>query len=119
MDGKIVFRIMAALVLLAAIAGVAFFAFNAGVATHVQVPATGNGQVPYPYYGYGFAHPFPFFGFGCFAPLIGLFLVFLALTRLQLPVLGTALGTLGSHASRLAPRLGRGRRSAADVPGMA
>jgi hypothetical protein len=79
MDGKIAFRIIAALVLIAAIAGVAFFAFNAGVATHVQVPATGNGQMPYPYYGYGFWHPFPFFGFGCFAPLIGLFLLFIAL----------------------------------------
>jgi hypothetical protein len=78
MDGKIVFRILAALVLLAAIAGVAFFAFNAGVATHVQLPANGSGQAPYPYYGYGFWHPFPFFGFGCFGPLIALFLLFLA-----------------------------------------
>ena len=106
MDGKIVFRIMAALVLLAAIAGVAFFAFNAGVATQVQVPAAGNGQAPYPYYGYGFAHPFPFFGFGCFAPLIALFLVFLALRAFSFLFWGTALGTVGSHASRLAPRLG-------------
>ncbi len=79
MDGKIVFRILAALVLIAAIAGVAFFAFNAGVATHVQLPANGSGQAPYPYYGYGLWHPFPFFGFGCFAPLIGLFLLFIAL----------------------------------------
>jgi len=78
MNGKIVFRILAGLVLLAAIAGVAFFAFNLGVAQHVQLPATGNGQVPYPYFGYGFWRPFPFFGFGCIAPLIALFLLFLA-----------------------------------------
>jgi hypothetical protein len=76
MDGKIVFRILAGLVLIAAIAGVAFFAFNAGMTTHAQLPATGDGRTPYPYY--GFWPPFPFFGFGCFAPLIALFLVFLA-----------------------------------------
>ncbi len=79
MDGKIWFRIVAVLVLIAAIAGVAFFAFNAGVATHVQLPANGNGQAPYPYYAYPFWRPFPFFGFGCFGPLIALFLLFLAI----------------------------------------
>ena len=79
MDGKIAFRIVAVLVLIAAIAGVAFFAFNAGVATHVQLPATANGQAPYPYYGYPFWRPFPFFGFGCFGPLIALLLLFLAI----------------------------------------
>ncbi len=51
MNGRIWLRILAALVLLAAIAGVAFFAFNAGAATHVQVPAPTTGQAPYPYYG--------------------------------------------------------------------
>ena len=78
MDGKIVFRILAGLVLLAAIAGVAFFAFNAGVASHMQLPAAPNGQTPY--YGYPLWRPFPFFGFGfgCFGPLIALFLLFLA-----------------------------------------
>lgn len=80
MNGKIVFRIMAGLVLLAAIAGIAFFAFNLGVAQHVQLPAGNAGQAavpayPMPYYW----HPFPFLGFGCFAPLIAIFLVFLAL----------------------------------------
>jgi hypothetical protein len=95
MDGKIVFRILAALVLVAAIAGVAFVAFNAGVATHVQLPASGNGQVPYPYYGYGFWHPFPFFGFSCFAPLIGLFLLFLALRAFSFLFWGPRWGRWG------------------------
>ncbi len=83
MDGKIVFRIVAALVLLAAVAGIAYFAFNAGVAQGVgtELPEGQTGEVPYPLYGYGmrFWHPFPFFGFGCFGPLIGLFLLYIAL----------------------------------------
>ena len=83
MNGKIVFRILAGLVLLAAIAGIAFFAFNLGVAQHMQLPATANGQVPHPYFGYGFWHPFPFFGLGCFGPLIALFLIFLAFRALS------------------------------------
>ena len=78
MDGKIWFRILAVLVLVAAVAGVAFFAYNAGVATQLPAQAGVTGQPPYPYYGYPFWHPFPFFGFGCFAPLFALLLVFLA-----------------------------------------
>jgi hypothetical protein len=65
----IVFRVIAGLILLAAILGIAFFAYNAGV-THAGVanlPASAgqaNGQA-YPYSGYGapFWHPYPFFGF--------------------------------------------------------
>ena len=83
MNGKIVFRILAGLVLLVAIAGIAFFAFNLGMAQHVQLPATANGQAAYPYLGYGFWRPFPFFGFGCFGPLIALFLLFLAFRALS------------------------------------
>lgn len=81
MDGKIWLRFLAVLVLIAAVAGVAFFAYQAG-ALHgspitVQSP---NGQsAPYPYFGYGFWPAFPFWGFGCFGPLIALFLLFLAL----------------------------------------
>jgi hypothetical protein len=76
------FRILAALVLLAAIAGIAYFAFNAGVqrgaVLNLPVPATGGQLVPYYAYGMPFMHPFPFFGFGCFGLLIPLFLLFLA-----------------------------------------
>ncbi len=89
MDGKIWLRILAGLVLITAIAGIAFFAFNAGVAQGVvtKLPAAPQGQtgnVPYPYYGMPFFwHPFPFWGFGCFGPLIALFLLFLALRAIS------------------------------------
>ena len=83
MNGKIVFKIVAGLVLVAAVAGLAWFAFNAGVAQGAvaELPQGQPGEVPYPYFGYGmrFWHPFPFFGFGCFGPLIGIFLLFIAL----------------------------------------
>jgi hypothetical protein len=79
---------LAGLVLLAAIAGIAFFAFNAGMARgttlNIQAPAPqagGQPVPPVPFYGYGMPyswHPFPFFGFGCFGVLIPLFLLFLA-----------------------------------------
>ncbi len=100
MDGKIWLRILAALVLLAAIAGIAFFAFNAGVAQGVvtKLPAAGTGQtgnVPYPYFGAPFFwHPYPFWGFGlgCFAPLIALLLVFLAFRALRFVFWGPGWG---------------------------
>ncbi len=93
MDGRVVLRILAALVLVAIIAGVGVFAFNAGVATHVQLPANATGQAPYPYY--GFWHPFPFFGFGCFGPLIALFVFFLALRALSFLFWGPRWGHWG------------------------
>ena len=78
----IVFRILAGLVLLAAIVGIASFAFNAGMARGVglsaQVPAAGQAV---PGFGYGLPymmHPMPFFGFGFLGLLFPLFLVFLA-----------------------------------------
>ncbi len=77
MDGRAVFRILAALGLIALIGVVGVAAYNAGVATHIQLPANGAAQPPYPYYGYGFWHPFWFLGFGIFGPLIGLFVLFL------------------------------------------
>ena len=73
--------------LLAAIAGIAFFAFQAGISKGspitVQAPSGQTAPAPYPYYGYGYGMPFhrPFgfgFGFGCFGPLLALFLFFLA-----------------------------------------
>jgi hypothetical protein len=84
MTHNIVFRILAGLVLLAAIAGIAFFAFNAGVtysaAQNIQAPAVQAGSQPVPYYGFGmpFHGHLPFMGFGCFGILIPLFLLFLA-----------------------------------------
>lgn len=80
MDGKIWARIFAGLVLIAAVAGIGFLAFGAGVATHIQLPAATSGQVPYPYYGW---HVFPFWGLGCLGPLVALFLLFLALRAIS------------------------------------
>ncbi len=86
MDGKIALRIVSALVLIAAIAGIGFFAYQAGVAhgspVTIQAPSGETAPLPpYPYYGYGypFHRPFGFgFGFGCLGLLIPLFLFFLA-----------------------------------------
>lgn len=85
MNGRIGLRIVAALVLIAAVAGVAFFAFQAGVAQGspitFQAPSGETAPLPYPYYGYGapFHRPFGFgYGFGCFGPLLVFLLLFLA-----------------------------------------
>jgi hypothetical protein len=85
MNGKTGLRILSALVLLAAVGGIAFFAFQAGVAkgspVTLEAPSGETVPAPYPYYGYGmpFHHPFGFgYGFGCFGLLIPLFLFFLA-----------------------------------------
>jgi len=79
-------RIISALVLIAAIAGIAFFAFQAGIAqgspVTIEAPAGQTAPVPYPHYGYGYGMPFhrPFgFGFGFFGFLILLFLFFAAM----------------------------------------
>ena len=87
MNGNnIALRIVSALVLVAALAGIAFFAYQAGVAQGspitIEAPAGDSAPAPYPYYGYGygprFHHPFGF-GLGCFGILIPLFLFFLAM----------------------------------------
>jgi hypothetical protein len=81
MNRSIIFRIIMALVLLAALAGIGVFAFNAGVARGVALnlpaPSGSNGAVPLPYPYYGMHYGFPFFGFGCFGVLVPLFLLFL------------------------------------------
>jgi len=84
MNGKIFARIIATLVLLAAITGIAFFAFNAGiaqgVATKLPQSATQPGNMPYAYHGAPFFwHPF----FGFFGFLIGLFLLFFVLRMIS------------------------------------
>ena len=84
MNGNTGLRILSALVLVVVIAGIAFFAFQAGVAQGSPVTIeTTEGQavpMPYPYYGWGghYHHPFGF-GFGFFGFLILLFLFFAAL----------------------------------------
>ena len=95
MNGKIVFRIVSSivafLILIAAIAGIAYFAYQAGVVhgspVTIQAPSGESAPVPYPFYGYGYGMPFhrPFgFGLGCFGPLIVLFLLFFALRAFRM-----------------------------------
>ena len=103
MNGKIVARLVSALVLIAAIAGIAFFAFQAGVAQGspitLQAPSGESVPPPYAYHGYGFGprfhHPFGF-GFGCFGILITLFLFFFALKAFRFAVWGPRWGW-GGH----------------------
>ena len=79
-------RIVSALVLIAAVAGIAFFAFQAGVAQGspitIEAPSGETVPAPYPYYGYGMPFHRPHFGFGygfgCLGPLLVFFLLFAA-----------------------------------------
>jgi len=94
MTRNIVFRIVAALVLIAALAGIGYLAYTAGAAhvtmVNVQAPAAGAVVQPYPYmYGWHFA---PFFGLGCFIPLALLFLVFLAFGSMRRLIWGPRWG---------------------------
>ena len=106
MNGKIGLRIVSALVLIAAVAGIAFFAFQAGVAkgspVTIEAPAGQTAPAPYPYYGYGmpfgYGHPMPFFGFGCFGLFIPLFLFFLAMKAFRFMFWGSRWGGhMGHH----------------------
>jgi hypothetical protein len=85
MAGKIILRVVAAFVLVAAVVVIAAFAYYAGTAHPVvqgaQAPAAA-GSGPYLYFGWPF---FPFFGWGLFGLLIPLFIlciVFGAIRRL-------------------------------------
>ena len=78
-------RIVAALVMVAAIGAIAYFAFQAGVAQGspitIEAPSGETVPGPYPYYGYGYG-PFhrPWgIGFGFLGLLFTIFLIFLAL----------------------------------------
>jgi len=101
MNGINIFgRIVAGLVLIAVVAGIAFFAFNAGVAqgvaTKVPQAATQPGTMPYQFYGAPFFwHPF----FGVFGFLIGLFLLFFVLRLISFIVFGPRWGW-GGHMHR-------------------
>jgi len=106
MNGKIGLRIVSALVFLAAVAGIAFFAFQAGVAkgspVTIQAPAGQTAPVPAPFYGYGygmpFHHPMGFgFGLGCFGPLLAIFLLMLAFKAFRMMLWGPRWGHMGHH----------------------
>jgi hypothetical protein len=107
MNDKIGLRIVSALVLIAAIAGIAFFAFRAGVANGspvtIEAPEGQTVPAPYPFYGYGYGmrHPHPFgFGLGCFGILIPLFLFFLALKAFRFAFWGPRWGGHHGHWGR-------------------
>jgi hypothetical protein len=92
----IVFRILFALVLIAAIAGIALLAYNAevthGTSLNVQTPTGQGGNPAYPAYGMPFWWPFPFFGFGCFGLMGVLFLIFVAFSAARRMVFGPSYG---------------------------
>ena len=86
MNGNTGLRLISVLVLIAAIAGIAFFAFQAGVAqgspVTIEAPSGQTVPAPYPYYGYGMPFHRPW-GFGFFGFLFTLFLIFLAFRALR------------------------------------
>ncbi len=78
----ITLRILAALILLAALAGVALLAYNAGVSHQVAVAPTTGGQTGSPVYPF-YWWPFPFFGFGFFGLIAAFFLFWIAFGALR------------------------------------
>jgi hypothetical protein len=99
MDGKIALRVVSGLVLLAVIAAIGFFAFQAGVAQGspitIEAPSGESVPAPYPHFGYGYGmryhHPF-MWGFGCLIPLFGVFLLVLALKSFRMMMWGPRWG---------------------------
>jgi hypothetical protein len=99
MDGKIALRVVSGLVLLAVIAAIGFFAFQAGIAQGspitIEAPSGESMPAPYPHFGYGYGmryhHPFTW-GFGCLIPLIAVFLLVLALKSFRMMMWGPRWG---------------------------
>ena len=96
MSRHIVFRILAGLVLLAAMAGLGFFAYQAGiahgVAANIQVSTADTNGSTYLYRGMPYGHFMGFPGFGLFRLLIPLFLLFLAFGALRRLIWGPRWG---------------------------
>ncbi|HET9915215.1 MAG TPA: hypothetical protein VFQ13_25215 [Anaerolineales bacterium] len=106
MNGNAGVRLVAALVLIAAVAAIGYFAFQAGVAQGspitIEAPSGETAPMPYPYYGWGMPFHRPFgFGFGFFGFLFLLFLFFVALRALRFlfwgPRWGHPMGHHGGH----------------------
>jgi len=116
MNDKIGLRIVSALVLLAALTGIAFFAYQAGIAkgSPITIEAPSGESMPAPYYGYGmpFHRGYYGFGFGCFGPLLGLFLLFLAFKSFRFLFWGPRWGWGGHHPGHW------GRRWEGGIPPM-
>lgn len=85
MNRRIVLGVLLALVLIAGVASLGVYAYNAGIAQglaesgKLATLTPEEGARLYPYYGGPFWHPRPFgFGFfGCFGPLLFILLIFL------------------------------------------
>jgi hypothetical protein len=91
----IAFRIIAGLVLLAAIAGIGFFAYQAGVthgaAANIQIAAAGSPEL---YRGMPYGHFMGFPGFGLFGVLFAFFLLFLAFGAMRRLIWGPRWGMM-------------------------
>ncbi len=96
-------RVISALVLIAVIAAIGYFAFQAGVAKGspitIEAPSGQTAPMPYPYYGWGMPFHRPFgFGFGFFGFLFVIFLFFIALRVLRVLFWGPRWGhPMGHH----------------------
>ena len=97
----IVFRLIAGLILVVAIAGIAFFAYQAGVAhgvtSNIQAVAPGVPVTPYALYGMPFGYFGWFPGFGFFGLLIPIFLFFLAFGVMRMLLWGPRMGWRRMH----------------------
>ena len=97
-------RILSVLVLVAAVAGIVFFAYQAGFANGspvtIEAPTGQSVPAPYPYPYYGMPYYRPWgFGFGCFGILIPIFLFFLVLSALRFLFWGPRSGWGHHHAA--------------------
>jgi hypothetical protein len=120
MNGKIVMRVVSALVLLAAVAAIGYLAFNAGIAQGAAGIAQGQiqvqpGSVPHAYY----ASPFyghHFLGLGCLGPLLVLFLICMALRAMSCLFWGPRWGHHGHWGHMHGPWKDRGNSECGAPP---
>ena len=100
MRNNIFFRVLVGLVLIAAIAGIAVLAYNAGAAHNPAIspaPNAQSGTPAFPVYGWW---PFPFFGFGFFGLLAVFFLFWIVFGALRFIVWGPRFGWRRMHRMR-------------------
>lgn len=85
MNGRLVFRILLAIILIAVLVGMGIFIYNAGVAQGLAAGSAPEGQAaPYPLYGWPYYRPwgFGFFPFGFIFPLFFSLLIIWAISGL-------------------------------------
>lgn len=105
MAKHIAFRLVAGLILLVAIAGIAFFAYQAGanhaVVATAQPPAAGSAPSSYLYYGMPFGYFWGIPGFGFLGCLIPIFLFFLAFGVMRILIWGPRWGWRHMHGGNM------------------